>query len=78
MEWIPSNPGDALIEEDAREIVKVARDVFEQMVASPEPGHMKVVCVKYKNAEKANRVVDCLNERYLGAYSYMIEVKLLH
>ena len=79
MEWIPSKPGDIDVEADAREIVKLARDVFEQMIANPpEPGHTQVVCVKYKHADRAMRVVDCLNERYGSAYARMIEVKLLH
>jgi hypothetical protein len=78
MEWIPSNPGDLDVETNARKIVQLARDVHLKADFEPKDGKISVVCAKYKSARMASKVVDCLNERYGSAYSWMVDIGLLH
>jgi len=54
----------------AREIIEAARDVVDQ------PGTHAVITVYFKRHSDAQKVVDCLNNRYLSAQSHRIEINL--
>lgn len=75
MEWIPHRPGDLEAEDTARSIIEIARDTYLEPAV---PGHIAVICAKFKSAKQASRVVECINGRYSGAYARVIEVDLLH
>ena len=74
----PSRISNLDVETNAREIVQIARDVHLKADSKLKDGKISVVCAKYKSAEMASKVVDCLNERYGSAYSWMIDIGLLH
>jgi|GEM_PF-2708559 NMD protein affecting ribosome stability and mRNA decay len=63
---IPSQADDADIEGQAREIIAAARDQPEGVV------------VYFRKAQQANRVVECINERYGGAQGHKIRIELYH
>lgn len=72
--WIPHKPHDLDIEANAREIVETARDAEQDC---PE-GKRRLIDVKFKSSDMAQRVTDCLVERYGAAYEYMTKITLLH
>lgn len=72
--WIPHKPRDLDVEANARDIVEAARDAEQ---TCPEGAH-RIVGVKFKSAEMAERVTDCLVGRYGGAYEHMVRIELLH
>lgn len=72
--WIPHKPRDLEIEKIAKEIITAARDAE---LTCPE-GHWRTVGVKFKTSAEAQRVTDCLVERYGAPYEHMIRIELFH
>ncbi len=72
--WIPHKPRDLDVEATARELVTIARDAELSCPA----GMHRTVGAKFKSAELAQRITDCLVEKYGAPYEYMIRIELLH
>lgn len=69
--WFPNGHYGTQVENTARQIVAAARD--HQLEVPDDP----ILEVRFMSFKDAQDVVDCLNERYLGAHGSRIHVTLL-